>query len=698
MACTDTVLICAERTSIVEQAKNGTRKGGRKALWAAVAVIAIAAAGLTGYKITLEKTITSQLEKRGGKASSVEADFLGRIHLRDVTLPLKDGSNVRIASVDGRPKFLFLTGMLNASGIDTEIGNYKISIPSVAIEDANFDTAMLKDTFGNSGLTLPERVGRFSAKRLTAQEIKVVQTVANNEQNIVYKDVALEDINLGKVARYTAGGTIFDFTIQVPGEDGEKVTDKMTGTMGAAEGKDIDGVFLTRLYTEKAGPDDKEAKPVYGPFSAKNIVMKTKDANFSYDEIRSNGFTARMPAVPFTETLEKLQSLENADELSQEETRELILQLSSLFDTIGKGDVEMLGMKIEPTDASKGKGGIERVAVAFDNQRMDATIKGLAFSEGQDYMKMEEASLKGFSWATSVEALKKFAALNEDEVENFPFTTMLPEFGTLRVVGIDADLPYEKSEDVDAGEENADEGEQAATEESSVPSLPERIQFAMKSYEVALNKPYNGIPTDVRVAYEDMSIKVPTQADDEFYQQLRKLGYDSLTMSSNFEASWDEANQDLIIKDISISGKDMGSVSMSGLMGGLTKEFFSGDKVMMQVALLGLKAKQVNLKVEEKGIIANAIKIYAEEKDMSEDEVRGTMSLMAAAALQELAAEQPQLQDVATAFSTFLAKPNIFELTVKSKAEKGIGALEMVAASQDPTLLLDKVDIEAKAE
>lgn len=682
----------------MEQAKNGTRKGGRKALWAAVAVIAIAAAGLTGYKITLENTITSQLEKRGGKASSVEADFLGRIHLRDVTLPLKDGSNVRIASVDGRPKFLFLTGMLNASGIDTEIGNYKVSIPSVAIEDANFDTAMLKDTFGNSGLTLPERVGRFSAKRLTAQEIKVVQTVANNEQNIVYKDVALEDINLGKVARYTAGGTIFDFTIQVPGEDGEKVTDKMTGTMGAAEGKDIDGVFLTRLYTEKAGPDDKEAKPVYGPFSAKNIVMKTKDANFSYDEIRSNGFTARMPAVPFTETLEKLQSLENADELSQEETRELILQLSSLFDTIGKGDVEMLGMKIEPTDSSKGKGSIERVAVAFDNQKMDATIKGLAFSEGQDYMKMEEASLKGFSWATSVEALKKFAALNEDEVENFPFTTMLPEFGTLRVVGIDADLPYEKSEDVDAGEENADEGEQAATEESSVPSLPERIQFAMKNYEVALNKPYNGIPTDVRVAYEDMSIKVPTQADDEFYQQLRKLGYDSLTMSSNFEASWDEANQDLIIKDISISGKDMGSVSMSGLMGGLTKEFFSGDKVMMQVALLGLKAKQVNLKVEEKGIIANAIKIYAEEKDMSEDEVRGTMSLMAAAALQELAAEQPQLQDVATAFSTFLAKPNIFELTVKSKAEKGIGALEMVAASQDPTLLLDKVDIEAKAE
>ncbi|MEN5246398.1 hypothetical protein [Brucella pseudintermedia] len=682
----------------MEQARNGTRKGGRKALWAAVAVIAIAAAGLTGYKFTLEKTITSQLEKRGGKASSVEADFLGRIHLRDVTLPLKDGSNVRIASVDGRPKFLFLTGMLNASGINTEIGNYRISIPSVAIEDANVDSAMLKDTFGNSGLTLPERVGRFSAKRLTAQEIKVVQTVANNEQNIVYKDVALEDINLGKVARYTAGSTDFDFTVEVPGEDGEKVTDKMTGTMGVAEGKDIDGVFLARLYTEKAGPDDKEAKPVYGPFSAKNIVMKTKDVTFSYDEVRSNGFSARMPAVPFSETMQKLQSLDKTDEPSPAETRELILQLTSLFETLGKGDVELIGMKIEPADASKGKGGIERIAVAFDNQKMDATIKGFDFAEGQDYMKMEEASLKGFSWATSIEGLKKFASLSDDQVENFPYTTMLPEFGTLRIAGIDADLPYDQSEDVDAGEENTGDAAQASTEETSVPSLPERIQFAMKSYEVALNKPYNGIPTDVRVAYEDMSLKVPAQGSDEFYQQLRKLGYDRLIISSNFEANWDEANQNLIIKDISISGKDMGSVSMSGLMGGFTKEFFSGDKVMTQVALLGLKARQVNLKIEEKGLIAKGLKMYADENNMSEDEVRSTVSLIAAAALQELTADQPQLQDVVAAFSAFLAKPNIFELVVKAKTDKGIGALEMVAASQDPLTLLDKVDIEAKTE
>ena len=106
----------------------------------------------------------------------------------------------------------------------------------------------------------------------------------------------------------------------------------------------------------------------------------------------------------------------------------------------------------------------------------------------------------------------------------------------------------------------------------------------------------------------------------------------------------------------------------------------------------------MKLKIEGQGIIAKGLQFYADENNMTVDEARSTLTLIASAVLQELAADQPKLQDAITAFSTFIAKPNIFELTVKSKSEKGIGALEMVAASQDPLLMLDKVDIEAKAE
>ena len=678
----------------MEQATSGKRKGGRKALWAAVAVIAIAAAGAVGYKITLEKTINAQLERRGGKAASVSADFLGRIHLTDVVLPLKDGSDVTIASIEGRPKVLFLNGMLDAKGINTQIAQFKISLPSVRVDDANFDIQTLRDTFGNGQLSLAERVGRISAKRMTVPEINIVQMLNDKEQKTSYKDVTLEDIVHGHVARYSSSGASFDLDLSLPDENGTINEERMAGTIGASEGKDIDGVFIARLYTEKAGPDDTEAKPVYGPFSAKNIVVKNSKSSFSYDEVRSNGFTMRLPAEPFTETLQKLEAAKDIETLSQEERKEFFLRLIGLFDTIGKGDVELLGMKIQPSDAEKGNGKIDRMAMSFDNKKLDMSLNGFSAVDGADFVKLDEFSLKGFNWAPSAEAFTKFAGLSDEEIENFPFTTLLPEFGTVAVKGISADVPYDShaNDDIDVEED------QDSAAKSSETGLPERLKFSIKSYELALNKPFNGIPTDIRVAYEEMSLPVPADSSEEMYQQLRKLGYDRVTMSSNLEANWDEANQSLVIKDLSLSGKDMGKVSMSGLMGGFTKEFFSGDKVLAQVALLGLKAREVKLKIEEQGIIAKGLQFYATENNMTVDEARSTLTLIASAVLQELAADQPKLQDAITAFSTFIAKPNVFELTVKSKSEKGIGALEMVAASQEPLLLLDKVDIEAKAE
>ncbi|OYR22326.1 hypothetical protein [Brucella thiophenivorans] len=677
----------------MEQATSGKRKGGRKALWAAVAIIAIAAAGAVGYKITLEKTINAQLERRGGKAASVSADFFGRIHLTDVVLPLKDGTDVRIASVEGRPKILFLDGMLDATDIKTQFSQFAISLPSVRIDDANFDIQMLRDTFGNSELSVAERIGRVSAKRVSVPEINVTQMLNGKEQKTSYKDVTLEDINSGHIARYSASGVTFDLNLELPDEKGVVTEERMAGTIGAYEGKDIDGVFIARLYTEKAGPNDTEAKPVYGPFSAKNIVITGTKSSFSYDEVRSNGFTMRLPSEPLMETLQQIETVKNVDDLSPEERNAFFARLFGIFDTIGKGDVELIGMKIKQGNVEKGNASIDKVAMVFDNKKLDMSMNGFTAGNGTDHVKMDEISLKGFDWAPSAEAFKKFSALSDVEMQSFPFTTMLPEFGTLVVKGVDADLPYDNNahDDIDVTDEDG----------NPVPKpdgLPHRLIFGMKSYELALKKPYNGIPTDIRIAYEDVSLPVPTDSNEEAYQQLIKLGYDRVTISSNVEAAWDEANQNLVIKDISVSGKDMGKIAMSGLMGGFTKEFFSGDKVLTQVAALGLKAREVNLKVENEGLVERGLKFYADENNLSVDEARSTLTLIASAVLQELAADQPALDETITALNAFIAKPNIFELAIKSKSDRGVGALEMITISQDPISILGKVNIEAKAE
>ncbi|MDX0674379.1 hypothetical protein GOD64_01940 [Sinorhizobium medicae] len=662
-----------------------TRTGKRAALWAAVALIAIAAAGMTGYKIVAERTMSGMIAERGGKVGNVEADFLGRIHLRDVKLPLKDGFEVHIAAIDGRPEIFFLKGMLEVAGLQLKTKLGSVEVPQATVEEANLGYGTMTEIFGGRGdLPLSKRIELFAARRVVAPEILVTQTVGGSEQKLVYRNVVSEGIADGRVSRFSAEGASFEFGVD--GNGGEAGGKKrLTGSLGPITVQDMDAAYLARLYTDKAGPQDKEAKPVYGPSSVKDIVFSDGEARFGYAEIRSSGISMAMTDQPLLETLNALSAVSAPDELPPAERQAYFTRILSIIDMTKKADIEMLGLNMEvpAKDGDKGKKikfATDRLAIQLDGQTLDATLNGLSMAEGESHFKISEAALSGFSWSPTFKALEQMVALDEQQLESFPFTTLLPEFGTVRLAGIDADLPGS----VENGETS--------------PSTAERVRFSLKEYEAALTKPRNGIPTDIRVSYQDLTVPVPANIEEKTLAELRKLGIDELVLSSSLEAAWDEAQQTLVIKEISTSLKDLAGFSFSGVMGGVSGDFFSGDEAKMRVALFGLTAREAELEIEDKGLAAKGLKAYAEQNGMTEDQARGMLTMTSSVVLQQFADEEPRLQDVVDAVSKFIAKPGTFTLTVKSKSPSGLGALELAVASQNPLLLLDRVDIEAVAE
>lgn len=662
-----------------------TRTGKRAALWAAVALIAIAAAGMTGHKIVAERTMSGMIAERGGKVGDVEADFLGRIHLRDVKLPLKDGFEVHIAAIDGRPEIFFLKGMLEVAGLQLKTKLGSVEVPQATVEEANLGYGTMTEIFGGRGdLPLSKRIELFAARRVVAPEILVTQTVGGSEQKLVYRNVVSEGIADGRVSRFSAEGASFEFGVD--GNGGEAGGKKrLTGSLGPMTVQDMDAAYLARLYTDKAGPQDKEAKPVYGPSSVKDIVFSDGEARFGYAEIRSSGISMAMTDQPLLETLNALSAVSAPDELPPAERQAYFTRILSIIDMTKKADIEMLGLNMEvpAKDGDKGKKikfATDRLAIQLDGQTLDATLNGLSMAEGESHFKISEAALSGFSWSPTFKALEQMVALDEQQLESFPFTTLLPEFGTVRLAGIDADLPGS----VENGETS--------------PSTAERVRFSLKEYEAALTKPRNGIPTDIRVSYQDLTVPVPANIEEKTLAELRKLGIDELVLSSSLEAAWDEAQQTLVIKEISTSLKDLAGFSFSGVMGGVSGDFFSGDEAKMRVALFGLTAREAELEIEDKGLAAKGLKAYAEQNDMTEDQARGMLTMTSSVVLQQFADGEPRLQHVVDAVSKFIAKPGTFTLTVKSKSPSGLGALELAVASQNPLLLLDRVDIEAVAE
>ena len=667
----------------MEQENIQTGKGRRRTLWAAVAIIAVAAAGVIGGKIFYEAKVKELVARSGATATSIQVDFLGKIHVRDLTLPLEDGKNIKIAAIDGRPKLPFLDGALDMTTIDIDVPTGKISMAQARVENAAFEKPGQPEENGNS---LPRRIERFAAARISTPEVTFTQSVATTEQKTVYKNLALSEIAGGRIASYSIDSGGYDIKMQLPDSDGAMKDKHMVVSTGAIAGQVIDIAYLARLYTEKAGPEDKEAKPLYGPLSVKTVSFSDGDGHFSYDEIRSDGFTARMPSEPLLETLKALTTTQNPDELSPEARQALFAKAISILDMIGKSNMQLIGMKVDAPDEKEGAAGkrvkvaIDRIDMQMDSRKLDFGLNGMSIGDGDGKIEVAEASLKGFDWSSTIKGISEIIALDETQIETFQFNRLIPELGRVRVGGINVDIAApEKPEEETTG-------------------TPERIKFSLKNFEMGLTKPFNGIPTDIEIRQDELTLPIPADSEEEVFVEARKLGLETLAFSYGLAAGWDEPNSNLVIRDISLSSKDFGSVNFAGLVSGFTEEFFSFDVNRAQAALFGLAGREVKLTIKDEGLMAKAIKLYALQNDMTEDQVRATLTLVAGMMLPQVAAEQPKLQNAVEALVQFISKPGTLTVTVKSTGANGLGIFDLVSASDNPMGLLDKVDIQATAE
>ncbi len=667
----------------MEQENIQTGKGRRRALWAAVAIIAVAAAGVIGGKTFYEAKVKELVARSGATATSIEVDFLGKIHVRDLTLPLEDGKNIKIAAIDGRPKLPFLDGALDMTTIDIDVPTGKISMAQARVENAAFEKPGQPEENGNS---LPRRIERFAAARISTPEVTFTQSVATTEQKTVYKNLALSEIAGGRIASYSIDSGGYDIKMQLPDSDGAMKDKHMVVSTGAIAGQVIDIAYLARLYTEKAGPEDKEAKPLYGPLSVKTVSFSDGDGHFSYDEIRSDGFTARMPSEPLLDTLKALTATQNPDELSPQARQALFAKAISILDMIGKSNMQLIGMKVDAPDEKEGAAGkrvkvaIDRIDMQMDSRKLDFGLNGMSIGDGDGKIEVAEASLNGFDWSSTIKGISEIIALDETQIETFQFNRLIPELGRVRVGGINVDIAApEKPEEETTG-------------------TPERIKFSLKNFEMGLTKPFNGIPTDIEIKQDELTLPIPADSEEEVFVEARKLGLETLAFSYGLAAGWDEPNSNLVIRDISLSSKDFGSVNFAGLVSGFTEEFFSFDVNRAQAALFGLAGREVKLTIKDEGLMAKAIKLYALQNDMTEDQVRATLTLVAGMMLPQVAAEQPKLQNAVEALVQFISKPGTLTVTVKSTGANGLGIFDLVAASDNPMGLLDKVDIQATAE
>jgi hypothetical protein len=175
------------------------------------------------------------------------------------------------------------------------------------------------------------------------------------------------------------------------------------------------------------------------------------------------------------------------------------------------------------------------------------------------------------------------------------------------------------------------------------------------------------------------------------------LGYKDIDVSLLAAATWNESTSEIALSEVSAQGQDMGSLSLAGTIGSVSKELFSPDEAIAAAALIGMKAKSADVVVEDRGLLGRYLAQAAKEQKTTPEALRTIYASAAPFVVSSMMGNSEQAKTLGQAIGRFIAKPGRLTVNAQPKNPSGFGVMDAMLAS-DPKEALAKLNITAKVE
>ncbi|KAB0269516.1 hypothetical protein [Microvirga brassicacearum] len=541
----------------------------------------------------------------------------------------------------------------------------RIEISGLASSRADLD-ALLAST---SSEPLETRLARISAKQVVAPSLKSTRTIGPQTQTITYKNVVFRDVVRGRVAEATA---------DTAGAETTEGRDQANFSYGRTSVSDLELPALARLYETRAAAGPNPLVKIHGAFSIDNVdlVDGKEGVQFKIARISGRDFMARTISESWLGATTLFAELAGKDEMTADEQSRLIATTADFFGAFDIAHVEATGFEMKRTRPSPGPSAkIARMSYSGPGSRpAEVRIEGLEFNDQSGRFSLASASLTGFSIAPTLEGLKKLQGKSLDAFEAVDARSLAPTLGTLKLSGIALDTSV-----------NGNGGRTT------------KLSSTVKEVEFTADQPVNNVPTNLRWAVQNFAVTLPEDSKEDGVKELRALGYRDLDLSFAFAGRWNEAANEIAVTELSLQGKDMATISLTGLFGSVSKEIFDADEAIATVALMGAKAKALDVTLENRGLFERFLAKTAREEKTTPDKLRQTYGAGAAFVVPSLIGHSEQATTISRAIARFVAKPGRLIINARAKDASGLGIVEILSLS-DPKAALEKLDVTAVAE
>jgi len=576
------------------------------------------------------------------------------------------------------------------------------------------------------------RLGRLNAASLTIPELRFVHAPKDGaRQSVVYRDVAARDVRAGRIAELAAAGAAIAMT-GVPGAPAEG-----TGTYGRIAARDLDLAALARLYggTGERPADPKgAAAPALGPAQ---IVYSA----FSVDDViytDGSGTTARLARLEgrdvggrpipggWSGAVDRLTEID-PDRIGDAERAKAGAILADLIEGAFAGAVEARGFALSQIRPGRtaGRPDASEQPLLFEIAHMSASmprmepgspdagasfgLEGLSFSQGATRGRLGRVALTGFSPASTAAALRRLSTEGKPGAEPKPDAKPAPVLGTLSIEDASLDLPVEEPakprgkpapgraaavEDAvrrAAREKGAERGAAAQQPPAKI------MRVGMRSAAMTFGPMRDGVPTTSRLSLSGITLPAASVSEVPGLGSLAAYGYGDLDLDATVDTAWDEGKREVSVREVSLSGRDMGSLRLSGTIGGIGPEMFDTDPAVSGLAMLSATAKSLDLTVQDGGLFDRFIAAQSKVLSLKPEELRQEYVTASVLGVPVILGNSPAARAIGAALGQFVTKPGRLSLSARTKDAAGLGIAEFGTAPS-PGAVLDRLDVTAKAE
>lgn len=520
-----------------------------------------------------------------------------------------------------------------------------------------------------------QRFARLDAAEIRIPELVTEQKHGADKQTIVYRDVRLTDVKAGRIGRMsTAGGSL---------EAALRDSSRMSGRFGPMGIVGLDLQQTARVYTEKATAPAEPLRPLYESFTMSGFGMDMPDGgSFQIEGMKGGRFAARPTSESWLGALAMAEKLDQSGGASQGDKSKTLKAMAEFLSAFSLGRIEIDGVSFAaPKDAEEARGRIRQIVLSGETApgQSEMSLRELEVTAKSGSARIGLLSVTGFSFEPTLQGLATLADTPLADLEPEDFRKLVPTIGTVRVEGVDFDVPDT--------ERPRGRGPK-----------PENIRFTVKTFEATADKPVNGVPTNLRFAIENIAFPVPAGSRDETLRTLRQLGYDSVDLSTAVHASWNEPGSELLLREVSIAGADMGSLAIRGTLGNITRDVFEGDSAVAMVALLGATAKTVHLSLQDNGLANRFLSAEAKKRRRSAEDLRKEYGAMAAFGLPAMLGNSEAAKTITAAVARFIAKPGRLEMSARARNGGGLGVADVMATGGAPAAILEQIEVTATAQ